>query len=230
MGNRLDATYTNLNPGKYTFHVIGSNNDGLWNKQGRKLHITILPPWYSTWWFRFSIIFLITGSIYKSVQLRIRILRLRQKGLELAVKERTSQLLGSNMLIEEQKEELQAAVEVLQKTQDQLVHSEKMASLCTLTAGIAHEIINPLNFIEGGRFALEQDLKDEDNLIYKREQPFLDAIKTGIDRILNIVNSLDRFSTTANRKQRKCAIHHILDDSLTMLQDHLHSNTSIHKK
>ncbi len=40
-GNRI-ARYTNISPGKYTFRVIGSNNDGLWNEVGATLHITIM--------------------------------------------------------------------------------------------------------------------------------------------------------------------------------------------
>jgi signal transduction histidine kinase len=60
--------------------------------------------------------------------------------LEVLVAERTKEILR-------QKEELQQAVEDLRSTQDQLVHAEKMASLGELTAGIAHEIQNPLNFV-----------------------------------------------------------------------------------
>lgn len=60
--------------------------------------------------------------------------------LEILVAERTREILR-------QKEELQQAVEDLRATQDQLVHAEKMASLGELTAGIAHEIQNPLNFV-----------------------------------------------------------------------------------
>jgi PAS domain S-box-containing protein len=50
--SRRFATYTNLDPGDYTFHVKASNNDGVWNEQGVALHIRILPPWWGTWWFR----------------------------------------------------------------------------------------------------------------------------------------------------------------------------------
>jgi PAS domain S-box-containing protein len=46
------ATYTNLDPGDYTFRVKASNNDGIWNEQGVTLHIRILPPWWNTPWFR----------------------------------------------------------------------------------------------------------------------------------------------------------------------------------
>lgn len=60
--------------------------------------------------------------------------------LEMQVQERTIELT-------QQKEELQATLENLQATQTQLIQSEKMASLGELTAGIAHEIQNPLNFV-----------------------------------------------------------------------------------
>jgi signal transduction histidine kinase len=60
--------------------------------------------------------------------------------LEVQVIERTAELVH-------QKEELQKALDNLKSTQDQLIHAEKMASLGELTAGIAHEIQNPLNFV-----------------------------------------------------------------------------------
>ncbi|MCP4118628.1 MAG: PAS domain S-box protein [Desulfobacteraceae bacterium] len=46
------ATYTNLDPGKYTFHVKGSNNDGVWNDEGSSVTIIIIPPWWKTGWFK----------------------------------------------------------------------------------------------------------------------------------------------------------------------------------
>lgn len=50
VGNRRLATYTNLDPGEYFFEVKGSNNDGVWNLEGRRLRITVLPPLWRTWW------------------------------------------------------------------------------------------------------------------------------------------------------------------------------------
>ena len=49
-GTNRSATFTNLDPGKYTFHVKASNNDGIWNEEGISLQIIVLPPWYRTWW------------------------------------------------------------------------------------------------------------------------------------------------------------------------------------
>jgi ligand-binding sensor domain-containing protein/PAS domain-containing protein/HPt (histidine-containing phosphotransfer) domain-containing protein len=47
-GNRKDATYTNLNPGTYRFHVKACNNDGLWNEDGASVELVITPPWWKT--------------------------------------------------------------------------------------------------------------------------------------------------------------------------------------
>jgi ligand-binding sensor domain-containing protein/signal transduction histidine kinase len=46
-----EAVYTNLNPGSYTFHVIASNRDGVWNREGPSLALTIVPEFYQTNWF-----------------------------------------------------------------------------------------------------------------------------------------------------------------------------------
>lgn len=58
IGTRRFATYTNLPPGEYVFKVIGSNNDGVWNKQGASVSVTITPPVWKTWWAYLVYIFL----------------------------------------------------------------------------------------------------------------------------------------------------------------------------
>lgn len=50
--DRRFVTYTNLDPGKYVFRVMGSNNDGVWNEKGTSIKIIITPPFWETWWFR----------------------------------------------------------------------------------------------------------------------------------------------------------------------------------
>lgn len=56
------VSINNVPPGKYTLHVTASNNDGIWNKQGRQLHITISAPYWKTNWFR-SLLGLLAISI-----------------------------------------------------------------------------------------------------------------------------------------------------------------------
>lgn len=50
VGDQRMATYTNISPGRYTFRVIASNNDGIWNEEGAFVNITILPPFWRTTW------------------------------------------------------------------------------------------------------------------------------------------------------------------------------------
>jgi len=61
-GSRNTATYTNLDPGYYVFKVKGSNNEGVWNEEGSAIAITVLPPWWRSWW-AFSIYILIFALI-----------------------------------------------------------------------------------------------------------------------------------------------------------------------
>jgi signal transduction histidine kinase/ligand-binding sensor domain-containing protein len=49
-GSQRSATYTNLSPGDYVFLVKAANADGIWNEKGASVQLTILPPWYRTWW------------------------------------------------------------------------------------------------------------------------------------------------------------------------------------
>ena len=49
------ATYTNLDPGNYSFNVKSANKDGVWTQQSTSLAITILPPWWLTWWALYAI-------------------------------------------------------------------------------------------------------------------------------------------------------------------------------
>lgn len=58
------ATYTNLEPGTYTFRLRTANNDGRWNDQMTQLEIRIIPPYYKTTWFRTLGILLLAGLAY----------------------------------------------------------------------------------------------------------------------------------------------------------------------
>ncbi len=149
-GSRRDAYYTHLSPGEYTFRVIAANSDGIWNDTGASTSFRLSPYFYQTAWFITLAIlaFVTAGPSYYFY--RMRHLKKRKAELEHLVQERTG--------------ELQNTLNNLKDTQKQLILSEKMASLGQLTAGIAHEIKNPLNFITN--FAvlshdLTQDLRKE---------------------------------------------------------------------
>lgn len=132
-GTRRYANYTDLRPGTYTFRVKASNNDGLWNPTDARLTIIIRPPWWATWWAYGAYALLGIAAVWTLSTSRSRALRQKNYRLEQKVAERTTQL--------------QQSLNDLKATQAQLVQREKMASLGELTAGIAHEIQNPLNFV-----------------------------------------------------------------------------------
>jgi len=71
---------------------------------------------------------------------------------------------------EKQKHELELTLENLKLTQSQLIQAEKMASVGVLTAGIAHELNNPINFMSGNVYPLQQDLKDVFSVLEKYEK------------------------------------------------------------
>lgn len=88
----------------------------------------------------------------RALQENERIIREQNVILELKVKERTTELSESNL-------ELNKTLEDLKQAQSQLVESEKMASLGQLTAGIAHEINNPINFVTANINPLKRDIE-----------------------------------------------------------------------
>jgi len=93
VGTRRYGQYTNLPGGTYTLRVKGSNNDGIWNEVGTELKITVVPPFWATWWFQGIALMVLLGVIYGGYRLRVRNLEMRGRELESLMKQRTAELI-----------------------------------------------------------------------------------------------------------------------------------------
>ncbi len=71
IGNQHSATFTNLDAGNYTFRVKATNSDGVWGTKETTLKLTILAPWWQTWWFRALMILTLSGLGYSFYRYRI---------------------------------------------------------------------------------------------------------------------------------------------------------------
>ncbi|RLD32046.1 MAG: histidine kinase, partial [Bacteroidetes bacterium] len=209
---------------------------GVWSKP-LEYNFTILPPWWHTWWARTIYGLLFVLLVLWIIRIRTRILLNQKKQLEDEVEKRTLEL---------------------KNTQGQLIQSEKMASLGQLTAGIAHEINNPVSFTRTSSFALDQDLKDITSLIEKYREfhekeglhpkeieefeksieyevlllaihQGIDDIKEGTKRTAEIVKGLREFSHLDQKEMEPADIHHGLDTTLNLLRSRFIGNIKIIK-
>ncbi|MCS6905125.1 MAG: PAS domain S-box protein [Bacteroidia bacterium] len=155
-------------------------------------------------------------------------------------------------------EQLQKVLSDLKKAQKQLIRSEKMASLGTLAAGLAHEINNPVNFIQGSvdilnrispkiislldafasnshkKKALSQflpsDLSKEDfSKLLKLFEKSLNNITLGIQRTTEIITSLKFFARKETGYITKVNIHELLDSTLVLLQNKIKNRITVFK-
>ncbi|WP_031529663.1 hybrid sensor histidine kinase/response regulator transcription factor [Dyadobacter crusticola] len=80
------ANYTKIPPGSYEFMVNASNTTGQWSNEIKKLHITVLPPWWRTWWAYLFYVLVIAGSVWYWMRLQTIKIELR-KSVELKKQE-----------------------------------------------------------------------------------------------------------------------------------------------
>ena len=86
------ATYTNLDPGDYTFRVQATNSDGVWSNKFTELKITILPFWWQTIWFKVLIISTIAFAVSMFVRWRQLTIARQKQYLQTEINNRTGEL------------------------------------------------------------------------------------------------------------------------------------------
>ncbi len=123
-GGRRTAYYPHLPPGAYNFHVIAANSDGVWNQEGARLRILVLPPFYRTWWFLTLLGLGLAGVV--GLVFRSRVARIEQQ--------RALQQAFSQQLIESQeRERKRIAAELHDSLGQNLMVVKNRAMLSALT-------------------------------------------------------------------------------------------------
>ena len=204
--------YFNLGAGHYTFRVSTRGFNGLWSKP-EECSFTILPPWWKTWW-AYTLYVLIAATVI-SAYTRYRSYQLIQKNIDLEdkIKQRTN--------------ELSLSLENLKSTQAQLIQSEKMASLGELTAGIAHEIQNPLNFVNNFSEVSNELMDDMNGELDKGDineaKLIAGDIKQNLEKITHhgkrasdIVKGMLQHSRTSTGKKEPTDINALCDEYLRL--------------
>jgi len=164
------------------------------------------------------------------------------------VEPKVYRLLDINQLLIAQSHIHELATQVIeQQTKSQMIQTEKMASLGQMVAGVAHEILNPVNFISGNLEYLanySQDLLSlasaydseftevtakiaalreaiELDFLKQDIQKLINSMKLGTERLIKIVNSLRNFSHIGDGQQKPIDLHECLESTLLILNNRL---------
>jgi signal transduction histidine kinase/ligand-binding sensor domain-containing protein len=211
-GMERNAYYYNIPPGEYKFRVKAVNRNQVWAE--KYLTIIIDPPWWKMWW-AFCLYALAIGLgifIFDRIQRRRIISREREKS-------RAKELA--------QAREIEKAYNELKATQTQLIQSEKMASLGELTAGIAHEIQNPLNFVnnfsEVNAELIQEANKEISSGNLTNLKNIMDDLKTNMEKITNhgrradaIVKSMLQHSRVSTGQKESADLNLLVDEYLKL--------------
>lgn len=158
----------------------------------------------------------------------IRVARIKKKTNTL-LRTKNEEISSKSEIINSKNTELKITVKHLKETQSQLLQAEKMASLGVLTAGVSHEINNPLNYIMGGYIGISKVLGKTTNSQDKDITILLSSIKTGIERISDVVKGLNQFSRNNETYNEDCDIHSIINNCLLILQYQLKGRIKVDK-
>jgi len=174
---------------------------------------------------------------------------LQQAELLAQIQKQSEALRQSSQREREKAQELELTLDELRRTQAQLIHTEKMSSLGQMVAGVAHEINNPLSFIQGNLTPAREYFQDLLKLIKLYQQTYpnstpeiqqlaslidldflvedwpklMDSMHGGTQRIEEIVRSLKSFSRLDESELKPVDIHEGIENTLFILQHRLRS-------
>jgi PAS domain S-box-containing protein len=199
VGTKRNATYTNLDPGKYIFKVKGMNNEGNWSAHVTSVQLTITPPFWQTWWFRTAAALFVLGCLFGFYRYRMSAVTRQKAKLEMQVKERTDEVVRQNVQMKKNVEELAALKEDLEREKyyldslmdnmpDSIYFKDKESKLMRVSkymadrfGGIVEDLIGKTDFDFQDEVHARNAYEDEQN-IQKTRQPKIDYLEKEIKK------------------------------------------------
>ena len=234
-GNQTKATYTNLDPGEYTFRVKGSNNDDIWNETGASIVLIVKPPFWKTFWFRFLLICFVIAVVFSIYFYRIRTFNKQNKLLQRLVNERTAEieqknlvlsdqanaLISTNSLLDERRQYIEEQAEELTSQRDELKFlnstKDKLFSI------LAHDLRNPFHVIMGFSSLM---LSDFNTLSQERIKKYLGLIQSssvnGNDLLENLLQWSRAQTGRMSYEPEECNLASIAGDVEKLMEGDVH--------
>lgn len=123
IGTTQSVTFTNLNPGNYVLRIKAANSMGEWSTRQAVLKITIIPPFWKTWWFYSLCILASVLLLYLFVKYREKKLQHEKLKLEQKVEERTKELQHEKLKVEEANKDIKDSITYAKRIQDAILPS-----------------------------------------------------------------------------------------------------------
>jgi signal transduction histidine kinase/streptogramin lyase len=214
ISEQREARYVALPPGPYRFEVAAQLGPQGPFGPPAFFQFAVQPAWWQSFWFRTLLALVVGSGIAMLMRWRLTSLHRQNLQLEARVASRTGELSEANqalldantqlqeqvatrvaaeVAVQQRNAELEALNDKLAGTQNQLLQSEKMASVGQLAAGVAHEINNPVGYVRSNLGTLKQYLQDIFTLLraYEPVEKALPADHPELRKMLAIKASID---------------------------------------